>query len=129
MLRAEKMAYRLLLLFCSLFALLPLCARGNVAGGCPVISIVPERLPDMNIARSGHSIFYANGELTVTGGHVTNFVISQTAEYFDGSGWHVMEMAYPHDNGFAVVMRPADPRSLADTVERVIYKLPVYKIL
>ena len=108
MLRAEKMAYRLLLLFCSMFALLPLCARGNVAGGCPFISIVPERLPDMNIARSGHSIFYANGELTVTGGHVTNFVISQTAEYFDGSGWHVMEMAYPHDNGFAVVMQSGD---------------------
>ena len=31
--------------------------------------------------------------------------------------------------GFAVLMRPAGPRGLTDTVERVIYELPVYEIL
>ena len=108
MLLAEKMAYRLLLLFFSMFALLPLCARGNVVDECPVISIVPERLPDMTMARSGHRIFYVNGELTVTGGHIKNFVLTQTAEYFDGTSWHVMDMAYPHDNGFAVVLQSGE---------------------
>ena len=108
MLLAEKMAYKLLLLFCSMFALLPLCARGNVVDECPVISIVPERLPDMNMARSGHRIFYVDGELTVTGGHTRNFVPTQTAEYFDGTSWHVMDMAYPHDNGFAVVLQSGE---------------------
>lgn len=69
-----------------------------------MVRIVPERLPDLNIPRSGHSIFYANGELTVAGGHTTNFVPTQTAEYFADGEWHQMPMAYCHDNGFAVVM-------------------------
>lgn len=105
MILADKMAFRLLLLFCSMLALLPLCARGNVVDGCPVISITPERLPDMTFARSGHRIFYADGELTVTGGHIRNFVPTQTAEYFDGTNWQVTDMAYPHDNGFAVALQ------------------------
>ena len=69
-----------------------------------MVRIVPERLPDLNIPRSGHSIFYANGELTVAGGHTTNFVPTQTAEYFADGEWHQLPMAYCHDNGFAVVM-------------------------
>ncbi len=71
---------------------------------CAMVHIVPERLPDLNIPRTGHSTFYVNGELTVTGGHTTNFVPTQTAEYFADGEWHQLPMAYCHDNGFAVVM-------------------------
>ena len=72
---------------------------------CPKRRIVPERLPDLNIPRSGHSIFYANGELTVVGGHTFGFVPTPTAEYFDNGAWHPMPMVYSHDNGFAVTLR------------------------
>lgn len=72
---------------------------------CPTRRIVPERLPDLNIPRSGHSIFYANGELTVVGGHTIGFVPTPTAEYFDNGAWHPMPMVYSHDNGFAVTLR------------------------
>ncbi len=71
---------------------------------CPEVRMAPERLPSMNMPRSGHNIFYANGELTVTGGHTTNFVPTPTAEYYADGEWHLMDMAYSHDNGFAVVM-------------------------
>ena len=73
-----------------------------------MVRIVPERLPDMTVPRSGHSIFYVNGELTVAGGHTTNFVTTPTAEYFADDQWHQLTMAYTHDNGFAVVMRSGE---------------------
>ncbi len=72
---------------------------------CPIVHIVPEKLPDLTIPRTGHSIFYVNGELTVTGGHTTNFVPTPTAEYFADGEWHPITMAYNHDNGFAIVLR------------------------
>ena len=84
-------------------------ATANAATGDfqpPPVRIVPERLPDMTMPRSGHSIFYANGELTITGGHTTNFVTTPTAEYYSDGKWHPMTMAYSHDNGFAIVLRP-----------------------
>ena len=70
--------------------------------------IVPERLPDMTMPRCGHGIFYANGELTVTGGHTTHFVPVATAEYYADGEWHQLPMAYPHDNGFAVVLHSGE---------------------
>ena len=75
---------------------------------CPMVRIAPERLPDLNVPRHGHSIFYADGELTVVGGHTTHFVPTPTAEYFADGKWHLMQMAYPHDNGFAVVLRSGE---------------------
>lgn len=63
-----------------------------------------ERLPDMNIPRAGHTVFYANGELTVVGGHTAGFVLTPTAEYFNEGSWHMMPTVYPHDNGMSVVM-------------------------
>ena len=75
---------------------------------CPVVHIVPERLPDMTMPRSGHNAFYVNGELTVVGGHTTNFVTTPTAEYLADGQWHPMTMAYPHDNGFAVVLQSGE---------------------
>ena len=62
------------------------------------------RLPDMNLPRASHSVFYANGELTVVGGHTLGFVMTRTAEYFSEDAWHLMNTVYMHDNGIAVVM-------------------------
>lgn len=86
-----------------------LCAQtGGCKNVCPIVHIVPERLPDMTMPRSGHNAFYVNGELTVVGGHTTNFVTTPTAEYLADGQWHPMTMAYPHDNGFAVVLRSGE---------------------
>ena len=63
-----------------------------------------ERLPDMNMPRAGHTVFYANGELTVVGGHTSGFVLTPTAEYFSEDSWHMMPTVYPHDNGISVMM-------------------------
>jgi len=63
-----------------------------------------ERLPDMNLPRAGHNVFYANGELTVVGGHTSGFVLTPTAEYFSESSWHIVPAVYQHDNGMAVVL-------------------------
>lgn len=76
--------------------------NGNV---CPTVRVEPERLPDLAMPRCGHTIFYANGELTVAGGHTTGFVPTSTAEYFANGAWHPMTMVYNHDNGFAVTLR------------------------
>lgn len=62
------------------------------------------RHPDMNLPRASHSVFYANGELTVVGGHTLGFVMTRTAEYFSEDAWHLMNTVYMHDNGIAVVM-------------------------
>ena len=78
------------LLLCLLMATTAVLAADD--NSCPMVRIVPERLPDLTIPRSGHNIFYANGELTVTGGHTTGFVPTQTAEYFDNGAWHPMTM-------------------------------------
>ena len=91
-----------------LLALCWLCCGVAAAENCPLVRIVPERLPDLTMPRSGHSIFYVNGELTVTGGHTTNFVTTPTAEYFADGEWHPMTMAYSHDNGFAIVLRSGE---------------------
>lgn len=90
------------LLLYMLFAALQ--ASAAIDHSCPEVRIVPERLPSMNVPRSGHNIFYADGELTAAGGHTTNFVPTPTAEYYADGEWHLMDMAYSHDNGFAVVL-------------------------
>lgn len=71
----------------------------------PLVKTTPERLPDLAIPRSGHAVFYANGELTVAGGHTTGFVPTATAEYFRDGEWHTMQMVYAHDNGLAVPLK------------------------
>ena len=95
-----------------LFLLLGVLAAGLTVQGkesaCPMVHIVPERLPNLTMPRSGHSIFYANGELTLVGGHTTHFVPTPTAEYFADGVWHQIPMAYSHDNGFAIVLRSGE---------------------
>ncbi len=62
------------------------------------------RLPDMNLPRASHNVFYVNGELTVVGGHTSGFVLTPTAEYFKDGAWHLMHTVYAHDDGMAVVL-------------------------
>jgi AraC-like DNA-binding protein len=45
-----------------------------------------------------------NGELTVAGGHTDGFVPTPTAEYYKDGEWHSLQMTYPHDFGFSVVL-------------------------
>ena len=84
-------------------SVLPLAAQQQET--CPVVEIEVEQLPDLNIPRAGHALFYANGELTVAGGHTNGFVPTQTAEYFQDGEWHTMPMVYNHDFGFSVVLK------------------------
>lgn len=72
---------------------------------CPMVKIEVERLPDLNVPRNGHSAICLNGEVTVFGGHTTNFVPTPTAEYYKDGEWHLMEMAYPHDNGLCMLLK------------------------
>ena len=110
-----------------------LTVSGQKETTCPLVKIVPERLPDLTMPRSGHSIFFVNRtgnkerkgnkdeagnenvstssadvELTIVGGHTTNFVPTPTAEYYADGKWHQMQMAYTHDNTFAVVLRSGE---------------------
>jgi len=90
--------YRLHLL---LFLLLPLTV---LASTCREVKLQPKQLPDLNIPRMGHSVFVINGEPTVVGGHTTSFVPTATAEYFHDDEWHLMQTAYPHDEGFSITL-------------------------
>ena len=68
----------------------------------PMTKIVPQRLPDLNIPRFCHGTFFADGELTVTGGHTSSFVPTPTAEFLKDGQWQVLQMAYTHDDGLCV---------------------------
>ena len=69
---------------------------------CMAVKIETEQLPDLNIPRYGHCTFFANGELTVIGGHTTGFVPTATAEYFSKGAWHTVPLVYAHDHGIVV---------------------------
>ena len=97
--------YKNILLCAMLIPMLVMAAEQPAAktiGGCPMAKIEVERLPDLNIARSSHAILNIDGEVTVIGGHTTNFKPTPTAEYYKGGQWHVVPMAYSHDGGVAL---------------------------
>jgi AraC-like DNA-binding protein len=71
----------------------------------PMTKIVPQRLPDLNFPRFCHGTFFADGELTVTGGHTSSFVPTPTAEFLKDGQWQVLQMAYTHDDGLCVPLR------------------------
>ena len=71
----------------------------------PMTKIVPQRLPDLNIPRFCHDTFFADGELTVTGGHTSGFVPTPTAEFLKDGQWQVLQMTYNHDDGLCVPLR------------------------
>ena len=73
--------------------------------GCPTVKVDAERMPDLNIPRSGHTAFVANGEVTVVGGHTSGFVLTPTAEYFKDGQWHLLHTVYAHDGGFYVKLK------------------------
>ncbi len=88
-----------------LWILLVMCSLSMMVSADSLIKLQPERLPDMTIPRISHSTFIINGELTVVGGHTSGFVPTKTAEYFKDGEWHVMQMAYTHDDGLCVPLR------------------------
>lgn len=90
-----------------LFALLACVIPGQAGNGSDpsaALRMTVERLPDLNIPRSGHVLAELGGELTVIGGHTTGFVPTLTAEYYRDGAWHLVETLYPHDFGFGVVL-------------------------
>ncbi len=72
---------------------------------CPEIHIETERLPNLNVARCGHSTILAGNEPLVVGGHSSGFVPTPTAEYYHDGQWHLLKTVYTHDEGFAIPMR------------------------
>lgn len=63
-----------------------------------------ERLPDLNVPRSGHFLACVGGELIVIGGHTTGFIPTATAEYFRDGSWHLLDTYFPHDWSFGVTL-------------------------
>ena len=107
---------------------MPVAAQHQEA--CPIIKLEAERLPDLNISRAGHALFYVNGELTVAGGHTNGFVPTPTAEYFKDGEWHTMQMTYTHDVGIAAVLKSGkvllaggceQPAGIGQTIHAEIY--------
>ena len=100
----------LLSILCVFGTLMPPAVHAQEAvqteqSGCPIVKVATERLPDLNIPRSGHTAFIANGEVTVVGGHTSGFVLTPTAEYFKDGEWHLLQTVYAHDGGFSVVLK------------------------
>lgn len=102
----------------------------SVAAAQTMIHLEAEPLPDLNIPRAGHSVFYVNGEPTVAGGHTNGFVPTPTAEYYKDGKWHTMQMTYTHDFGLSVVLKSgkvlfaggcSQPAGIRQTINAEIY--------
>ena len=102
-------ATRLNLWLTILLLLLPTVARGvsadTIPSDCPIVKMEVEQLPDLNIPRASHQLFFAGGEYVVAGGHTNGFIPTPTAEYFKDGEWHVIQMVYNHDFGYSVVLK------------------------
>lgn len=90
-----------------------------------------ERLPDLNLPRFGHNVFYAGNELTVVGGHTSGFVRTPTAEYYENGAWHLLTTVYSHDDGMAVVLEDGKRVLLAGGHEKNLgigqtYEVEIY---
>lgn len=89
-----------------LMALLPsvviATSVSNRSNECPLVKVDAERLPDLNVARSGHMTLLVNGEPTVFGGHTKGFLPTSTVEYLHDGQWHVLQTTYTHDDGLFV---------------------------
>ena len=92
-----RRSYISALLVCSFFAVLTATAQD-----CPQVKIVPERLPNLNIPRFGHTVLNLNGQVTVFGGHADGFIPTPTAEYYHDGKWHLLNTVYSHDTGIAL---------------------------
>ena len=78
---------------------------GSHIGTVQPVKVKVDRLPNLNIARCGHSIFCINGEITVVGGHTSGFTPTATAEYLSDGEWHQIPTTYAHDYGISVVLK------------------------
>ncbi len=78
---------------------------GDQKDKCPLIRAEIQRLPDLNIPRSGHMVCCPNGELTVIGGHTDGFVPTATAEYLKDGQWQVVKTIYTHDDAIGLQLR------------------------
>lgn len=77
-------------------------------GDITFVPMATKRLPDMNEARSGHALVWADGHILAVGGHTTGFIPTATAEYYEGGKWHSISTLYPHDTPFALVLQNGD---------------------
>jgi len=50
-------------------------------------------------------MFVSGNEIVVAGGHTSGFVPTKTAERLSGGKWHLMNMAYTHDNALCVPLK------------------------
>ncbi len=87
-----------------LLTICPISALGTEPS-CPLQHIEVQQLPDLNIPRAGHFCYYANGEITVIGGHTTGFTPTATAEYYSDGQWHTVPTTYTHDQGLALRLK------------------------
>lgn len=104
MLRQFMLSY-IILLCLALTQIHALAAGPLPSVKCPVKRIQVERLPDLNVAREGHTVLCLNGELTVLGGHTTGFIPTSTAEFFRNGKWKQLQMFYMHDEGTVLAMK------------------------
>ncbi len=75
----------------------------EAASSCPVQKLHVERLPQLNVARTGHYTFCTvDGEVVVMGGHTAGFVPTAIAEFLRNGQWQQQPMVYTHDNALAV---------------------------
>ena len=81
---------------------LPLWANTD---SCRFVKIEAQRLADLTMPRAGHAILRLGDEVVAFGGHTTGFVPTPTAEYLKDGKWHLMDMAYTHDNSLCVPLR------------------------
>ena len=95
------------LLFLCLSTFLPTFSAEGVdtVAAYPEIHIEAEHLPNLNVARCGHTTILTGSEPLVVGGHTTGFVPTPTAEYYHNGQWHLLTTVYTHDEGFAIPMR------------------------
>ena len=103
MLRVMDMKRRTILLLSILLWLTTMLSTVRAQQSCPMVKMEVQRLPNLNIPRIGHSVFCINGEIVAAGGHTNGFVPTATAEYFSNGEWHLVQMAYPHDQGAIAV--------------------------
>ena len=93
------MRLRVEAILCLLLAVLGLSAQADGpshpdGNGGHDVHIEAERLPDMNVPRSGHVLFWVNNEIVAVGGHTKGFVPTATAEYFSSHRWHLVNTDY-----------------------------------
>lgn len=102
----KKIIYTLLFIFIFFPSVKMVGKAGSPPlGDCPAVHLEVERLPDMNMARSGHILLNLGDEILAAGGHTDGFVPTATAEYYKDGEWHLLDMVYAHDDGFAVAMK------------------------